>query len=74
MEHKFLRLFVDGKWTGHPDRIIRVNGVEHDLDEYAKAHGIKLPEGKKSKKQINKVEEQHADMEHQDHSGDTEES
>lgn len=74
MEHKFLRLFVDGKWTGNEDRSIRVNGEMHDMDEYAKAHGIELPEGKKSKKHINKVEEKHADMDKQDDSGDTEES
>jgi hypothetical protein len=74
MEHKFLKLFVDGVWMGSPDRTIWVNGVEHDLDEYAKAHGIELPEGKKPKKQINIVEEQHADMDRTGDTSDTEES
>jgi len=74
MEHKFLRLFVDGVWTGSPDRTIHVNGVEHDLDEYAKTHGIELPDSKKPKKQINKVEEQHADMDGTGDTSDTEES
>jgi len=53
MEHKFLRLFVDGKWTGNDERTITINGEVHDLDEYAKEHGIDLPEGKKSKPKIN---------------------
>ena len=53
MEHKFLSLFVDGVWTGNPDRTIKVNGEVHDLDEYAKQHGIDLPDSKKSKKHIN---------------------
>jgi hypothetical protein len=70
MEHKFLRLYIDGVWHGHPERLIKVNGVEHDLDEYAKAHGIELPDAKKTKKQVNS----YADMDKQDDSGDTEES
>lgn len=70
MTHKFLRLFVDGVWTGNEDRSIKVNGEWHDMDEYAKAHGIDLPDAKKTKKQVNS----YADMEEQDHSGDTEES
>ena len=66
MKHKFLRLFdQDGKWT-KPERKIVVDGVEHDLDEYAKEHGIELPDAKKhkkSEKQINTdIEEEHADM------------
>ncbi len=69
MEHKFLKLFVNGVWT-RPDRTIKVNGVEHDLDEYAKEHGIELPEGKKW---INTdIEEPHEDMERSHDSGDTE--
>ena len=67
MEHKFLNLFVDGVWTGKPDRSIRINGVEHDMDEYAKEHGITLPDSKKLKKQVNS----YADLEHQDDSRDT---
>ena len=67
MEHKFLNLFVDGVWTGKPDRSIRINGVKHDMDEYAKEHGIELPDSKKSKKQVNS----YADLEHQDDSRDT---
>ena len=67
MEHKFLNLFVDGVWTGKPDRSIRINGVKHDMDEYAKEHGITLPDSKKSKKQVNS----YADLEHQDDSRDT---
>ena len=53
MEHKFLRLFKDGVWTGNADRTIRVGGVTHDLDDYAKANGIDLPDAGKSKKTIN---------------------
>jgi cytochrome b involved in lipid metabolism len=64
-----MKLFVNGVWT-RPDRTIKVNGVEHDLDEYAKEHGIELPEGKKH---INTdVEEKHEDMEQSHDSGDTE--
>ena len=72
MEHKFLRLFVDGKWTGNSDRSISINGVKHDMDEYAKEHGIELPDSK-SKKQINTdVEETHEDMERPHDAGNTE--
>ena len=67
MEHKFLNLFVDGVWTGKPDRSIRINGVKHDMDEYAKEHGIILPDSKKSKKQVNS----YADLDKQDDSRDT---
>jgi len=67
MEHKFLNLFVDGVWTGKPDRSIRINGVKHDMDEYAKEHGITLPDSKKSKKQVNS----YADLDKQDDSRDT---
>ena len=76
MEHKFLRLFVDDVWTGHKDRIIKVNGEEHDMDEYAKEHGIVLPDSKapkKPKKEINTdVEDKgYGDMEQQESNGDT---
>jgi cytochrome b involved in lipid metabolism len=63
MEHRWMKLFVNGVWT-RPDRTIKVNGVEHDMDEYAKQHGIELPDAKKSKKTINTdVEDKHEDME-----------
>ena len=78
MQHKFMRLYINGEWTGNTDRAIRVNGVTHDLDTYAKEHGIELPDAKKAKKQINTTkdiqEEEYADMEQSHNSGDTEES
>jgi hypothetical protein len=72
MEHRFMRLYKDGVWTGKPDRSITVKGVQHNLDEYAEQHGIELPDSKskpskKSKTQVNS----NADMEHKDSSGDT---
>ena len=75
---KFLRGFnSDVVWI-HDSRQIRVeqNGeiIEVNMDEYAKEHGIELPDAKKSKKQINKdIEVKHGDMESSQHSGDTEE-
>ena len=78
MQHKFMRLYINGEWTGNTDRAIRVNGVTHDLDTYAKEHGIELPDAKKAKKQVNTTEdikeEEHADMGQTFDSGDTEES
>lgn len=84
MQHKFLSLYKNGVWTGKPDRTITVNGVKHDLDDYAKQHGIELPDSKapkkakKSEEPVNTIEdvmeEDYADMEQQDDSGDTEES
>ena len=75
MEHKFLKNFdKNGIWTKE-DRTIRIQGVEHDMDEYAKEHGIELPDSKsKPKKQVNIdiQEEEHADMENKDHAGATE--
>lgn len=76
MEHKFLRLFdADGKWT-RSSRKIMVEGVEYDMDEYAKEHGIVLPDskgGKKPKKEINiDVEDKgYEDMEQQVDEGDS---
>lgn len=60
MEHKWLRNFdANGVWT-KSERIINVDGEEHDLDEYAAKHGIELPDGKK---QINTdVEDEHGDL------------
>ena len=79
MTHRFLNLFVDGKWTGNKDRSITVreNGVivSYDMDEYAKEHGITLPDSaSKPQKKINTdvKEKEHADMGHQDHSRDIE--
>jgi len=75
MKHKWLRNFdADGNWT-KPTRMIIVDGVQHDLDEYAKEHGIELPgsEAPKSKKQVNTdIEEKHADMEQSFDQGDSE--
>jgi len=73
MIHKWMRNYdINGVWT-KSQRKINVDGVEHDLDEYAKQHGIDLPDGKKSKKQINTdIEEKHEDMEHSLDSGDIE--
>ena len=44
-----MRLYINGEWTGNPERTIRVNGVTHDLDTYAKQHGIELPDANKGK-------------------------
>ena len=73
MIHKWMRNYdINGVWT-KSQRKINVDGVEHDLDEYAKQHGIDLPDSKKSKKQINTdIEEKHEDMEQTYDSGDTE--
>ena len=72
MEHKFLRNFnAEGQWT-KPSRTIRIHGVEHDMDEYAKEHGIKLPDSKsKQHKDIKKEVNTNADMGQQDNSRDT---
>ena len=71
MTHKFMRLFVDGKWTGREDRQINVSGTMHDMDEYAKEHGIELPDAKKIKpKDIKKEVNSNADMGQEDDSGD----
>lgn len=71
MEHKFLNVFVDGVWP-RPERKIKVDGVEYDMDEYAKEHGIELPDAKSKKhKDIKKEVNTNADMGKQDHSGDT---
>ena len=73
MKHKFLRGFdLEGKWT-KPTRIIRISGVEHDMDEYAKEHGIELPDSKSKKhKDIKKEVNTHADMEQSHDEGSTE--
>ena len=60
MEHKFLRLFKNGVWTGNEDRMITLpNGDMVNMDDYAKEHGIDLPDSsikhakKAKKKEIN---------------------
>ena len=50
---------VHGNYHGPANYKFKINGEEHDVFEYAKQHGIKLP---KHKKQINKdIEEEHGD-------------
>ena len=73
MEHRWMKLFdAEGNWT-RPERKIKVEGVEWDLDEYAKEHGIKLPSAPSKPNKINiDVEETHEDMERSHDSADTE--
>lgn len=75
MEHRWLKLFKHGEWTGRPCRTITVKGIEHNMDEYAKQHGIELPDAKKNNKpkDLKKQVNTNADMEQQDSSRDTEE-
>ena len=40
----------EGNYHGPEDHIIKVNGIEYNLFEYAKAHDIHLPGSKKHKK------------------------
>ena len=51
---------AEGHYHGPADHIIKVNGEEHDLYEYAKAHDIELPGSKKHKKakQIRQIRKQ----------------
>lgn len=81
MEHKFLRLFKDGVWTGREDRMITLpNGDTVNMDDYAKEHGIDLPDSsikhtkKAKKKEINiDIEEtSYEDMEESLDGGHTE--
>lgn len=65
MEHKWLKLFVDGVWTGREDRMVRVNGEEHSIDDLAKSHGIELPDSKKKNTKVNSNE----DIQRQDDDG-----
>jgi hypothetical protein len=55
---------AEGNYHGPADHIIKVNGEEHDLYDYAKQHDIELPGSKKSKKHINTdiQEESYGDM------------
>lgn len=79
MEHRWMKLFdAEGNWT-RPERKIKVNGVEHDLDEYAKEHGIELPSGptapnkpKKSNKINIDIEDKHEDLDESHGSADSE--
>lgn len=68
MEHKFLRNFdKNGVWTKQSrDISVEVKGTIQvvDMDEYAKEHGIELPDSKKHtkpKKQVNIDIEEKAD-------------
>ena len=77
MKHKFMNLYtVDGKWTGKEDRSITISegnkAVTYNLDEYAKEHGIELPDAKKKikPKDIKKEVNSNADMGQEDNSGD----
>jgi len=63
---------AEGNYHGPADFKFKIGGEEHDVYDYAKQHGIKLP-SKKSKKQINTdIEEKHEDMEQSHDSGHTE--
>tara|TARA_R100001460_G_scaffold56043_2_gene95475 strand:- start:313 stop:525 length:213 start_codon:yes stop_codon:yes gene_type:complete len=65
MEHKWLKNFdADGNWT-KPERILHIGGEVHDLDEYAKKHGIDLPDSKNKKTKVNSNE----DIQRQDDEG-----
>ena len=61
MEHKWMRLYKDGVWTGREDRMVTlVDGNKYSIDDLAKQHGLDLPDTgakpvKKSKKTINTV-------------------
>jgi len=54
MEHKWMRLFVNGEWTGREDRKVTLSdGSEHSIDDLAKKHGIELPSKPKKANKIN---------------------
>lgn len=58
MEHKWLRLFKNGVWTGREDRKVIFKGAEHSIDDLAKEYDLDLPDAKpmkKEQKQINKI-------------------
>ena len=61
MEHKWMKLYKDGVWTGRADRMVTVaDGSTHSIDDLAKQHGLDLPDAgvkpaTKSKKTINTV-------------------
>jgi len=76
--HKVLKLYKNGVWQGKPDRTIMLNGVKHDLDEWAAQNNIDLPDAKKSKKKVNIdtdiKEERYGSLEQEHDEGHTEES
>ena len=76
--HKVLKLYKNGVWQGNPDRTIILDGVKHDLDEWAAHNNIDLPDAKKSKKKVNidtDIEEKdNGSLEQEHHEGHTEES
>jgi hypothetical protein len=76
--HKVLKLYKNGVWQGKPDRTIMLNGVKHDLDEWASQNNIDLPDAKKSKKKVNIdtdiKEERYGSLEQEHDEGHTEES
>ncbi len=74
MKHRWLRKFDSkGVWHGNPDRTISVDGRTHDLDEYAKLHGVELPDSKvKKEKKTKKEVNSYADMEQSLDKGHTE--
>ena len=54
MEHKWMRLFVNGEWTGREDRKVTLSdGSEHSIDDLAKKHGIELPSKPSKPNKIN---------------------
>lgn len=55
MKHQFMRLYKKGIWTGNPDRTITVNGISHNLDEYAQQQGIQLPDGVNTNEDLGKA-------------------
>jgi hypothetical protein len=78
--HKVLRLYKNGKWQGNPDRTIVLDGVKHNLDEWAENNNIDLPDAKKHKKQVNTKkdkdlkEKSYGSMEQEHHEGHLKES
>ena len=78
MEHKFLRNFDEhGNWTKDTRDIrVEVDGemVVVDMDEYAKKHGIELPDQKKVMKHKDVKVHKHEDMAESHGEGDSKES
>ena len=61
MEHRWMRLYKDGVWTGGESRMVTLkDGKEYSIDDLAVKYGLDLPDTgakpvKKSKKTINTV-------------------
>jgi len=76
--HKVLKLYKDGVWQGNPDRTIVLDGVKHNLDEWAASNNIDLPDAKKSKKKVNTdidiEEKDNGSLEQEHHEGHIKES